>query len=212
MKTTNLLMMAIVSCAICFMSCSNLNVKSKSQHMSFMGITIDGTRQDCLSSIKSNFMNDHVFGNLELTLDSTTHKSFICSQNGLGSDYSNIWFEFFFFVEPYNDQIVGLQGWSLMESRIYNILRISMIESLGVPIYDQKSLTPELMYELDIHEALVYNDLETERHEIWKTDEGYIILQCNPSQLSEDICHVELDIIDKANFDKYVDSQLAEQN
>ena len=99
-----------------------------------------------------------------------------------------------------------------MEPRMYNVLRISLVESLGAPVYDQNSLTPELMYELDIHEACVYNDLETERHEIWKTDVGYIILQRDPSQLSEDICHVELDIIDKANFDKYVDAQLAEQN
>ena len=210
MKTGKFLAMAIVLYAISFISCSNLNAKSN--HMSFMGITLDGTREECLRTIESNFKDDSLFGNLELNLDSINHKSFICSQNGIGADYANIWVEFFFFVEPYNNQIVGLQGWSLMEPRMYNVLRISLVESLGAPVYDQNSLTPELMYELDIHEACVYNDLETERHEIWKTDVGYIILQRDPSQLSEDICHVELDIIDKANFDKYVDAQLTEQN
>ena len=190
-------------------SCSKYSTPIQ-HHMSFMGTEIAGTQPKFLCHIKSGFRTDSIFDNLELQLDSVSDKSFICSQNGNGNYESNIWFEFFFFTEPYCNEVVGLQGWSIINQQVYDVLRICLIENLGVPSYNKKSLTPSIMYELDIHEALVYNDLESEYFEIWKTELGYIILQYDLTD-ENNIYHVELDIIDKNNFNKYIDKQIEQQ-
>lgn len=199
---------------LCFCACTNSTKQQEEpaeRHMSFLGLSIDGTQSDFLKKVSPGFKSDSLFGNLDLRVDSISPKSFLCSQQGAGISASNIWFEFFFFAEPSKGQIVGLQGWSIMSPQMYDILRISLIESMGSPIYNKDKLTPELMEELDIHEAMVYNDLESKYFEIWKPKDGYVILQYSPAANGENY-DIELDIVDKVNFDKYIDDQLANQN
>jgi len=196
-----------------FCACTNSTKQQETpveRHMSFLGLSIDGTQSEFLKKVSPGFKSDSLFGNLDLRIDSISPKSFLCSQHGAGISASNIWFEFFFFAEP-SGRIVGLQGWSIMSSEMYEILRVSLIESLGSPLYNKNTLTPELMHKLDIHEAMVYNDLESKYFEIWKLQDGYVILQSTPAENRENY-DIELDIVDKVNFDRYIDDQLANQN
>ena len=209
MKKIAILLTAVLTMWSCANS-TKTGEQPTERHMSFMGMHIDGTLSDFLNQVNPGFKSDSLFGNLELRIDSITSKSFICSQGGKGISENNIWFEFFFFAEP-NGKIVGLQGWSIMSQQMYEVLRVSLIESLGSPLYDKNSLTPELMYELDVHEAMVYNDLESNYFEIWKLQDGYVILQSTPAKNSKNY-DIELDIVDKVNFDRYIDDQLANQN
>lgn len=197
--------------ALAFCACTHKQAESRTSHMYFMGMSIDGSQQDFLSGLATNFQEDDLWDNLELRVDSVSQKSFICSQQGMGAYESNIWFEFFFFTEPYNNDIVGLQGLSIITPQTYDVLRICLIEKFGSPVYNKQTLTPELMGELDVHESMVYNDLECDDFEVWKTEDGYIILQRSPSTTNENLYCIEMDVVDKVNFDQYIDAQLAEQ-
>lgn len=200
---------AIIFIIICALSSCIKEKRLVQQHMSFMGIEITGSQPEFLCNVTKGLQPDSIFDNLELQLDSVSYKSFIFSQNQ--NYFSGIWFEFFFFIEPYNNEVVGLRGWSIMSSQCYEVLRICLIEKLGIPIYNKTTLIQSILEELDIHEALVYNDLESEYFEVWKTELGYVILQYDLTD-EKNVYHIELDIIDKANFNKYIDTQIGQQN
>ena len=206
----------ILSLTMAVYGCSSPKKENAdTSHALFMGVRIEGSKSDFLEKIRTGFQMEGKFANLELQLDSISHKSFLCSSQGLIGYPNNIWFEFFLLTEPFHDCVVGLEGLSVLNSQQYEILRICLNESFGAPIYNKTTLTPEILSELNIYEALVYKDLEGKFFEIWKDDMTYVTLQYDLS--SENIektneYFVLMNIVDKTNFDKYVDSQLAEQN
>lgn len=216
-QNISIILLALMSI---FFSCSNGNVKdnidegcdSTINHMSFMGVDLDGKKSAFLKSIQKSEFNDSLFGCLDLKLDDISNESFTCSYRGYGKSKDYAWFEFTPDIEPYNNNVVYLHGQSILNFNAFKIVKISLIESLGNPKFDKHSLTEEVMEKLDIHEAMVYKDIEAHEFFVWERPHGYVILQYSRNAEVAPALHVELGVVDKANFNLYIDKQLEEQN
>ena len=193
-------------------SCTNAPQKQHDDnpavsHMKFMGVEIDGKERSFLKKISQATFADSIFDCLELEFDYVETESFVCSYHGKKQSYDYAWFEFFPYTDPYTENVVYLHGRSILNYNAFDIIRISLFESMGTPKFNKRTLTDEIYEQLDDYEALVYKDLSGDDFYIWQLSLGYVILLYSKDADIAPAIYVELYIVDKTNFNMYIDNQ-----
>lgn len=211
MRTTLLLFIV----ALLIGSCTHApqkrhNDETAISHITFMGVEIDGKEKSFLRKISQTTFTDSIFDCLELEFDYVDTESFVCSYHGKKKNYDYAWFEFFLNTDPYTENIVCLRGRSILNYNAFDIIMISLFESIGTPKFDKRTLTDEVYERLDDYEALVYKNISGDDFYIWQLSLGYVILLYSKDADIAPAIYAELYIVDKANFNMYIDNQKEE--